>query len=55
MRDAEHSARHQGPIGADGCSWGRKTTLAVTVQAMLEEPYWHLSLDDFLHGYTAQH
>lgn len=32
-----------------------KTTLAVTVQAMLEEPYWHLSLDDFLHGYTAQH
>jgi len=32
-----------------------KTTLAVTVQAMLEEPYWHLSLDDFLHGYTTQH
>ncbi len=32
-----------------------KTTLAVTVQEMLEEPYWHLSLDDFFHGYSARH
>jgi len=23
MRDAEHSARHQDPIEASGCSWGR--------------------------------
>lgn len=32
-----------------------KTTLAETVQALLEEPYWHLSLDDFLRGYTSRH
>jgi chloramphenicol 3-O phosphotransferase len=32
-----------------------KTTLANAVQAALEEPYWHLSLDDFLRGYTTRH
>ena len=31
-----------------------KTTLAKTIQRMTEEPYWHLSLDDFLHGYTEE-
>jgi chloramphenicol 3-O phosphotransferase len=32
-----------------------KTTLANAVQAALEAPYWHLSLDDFLSGYTDRH
>lgn len=32
-----------------------KTTLAETIQVMLAEPYWHLSLDDFLRGYTFRH
>jgi chloramphenicol 3-O-phosphotransferase len=32
-----------------------KTTLAEAIQEALEEPYWHLSLDDFLRGYTPRH
>lgn len=32
-----------------------KTTLAAAVQAALDDPYWHLSLDDFLRGYTPRH
>jgi chloramphenicol 3-O phosphotransferase len=32
-----------------------KTTLAGAVQHALDEPYWHLSLDDFLRGYTDRH
>lgn len=32
-----------------------KTTLAEAVQAALAEPYLHLSLDDFLRGYSDRH
>jgi len=32
-----------------------KTTVAQLAQEQLEEAYWHLSLDDFLHGFSPRH